>query len=119
VTLTGQEICDMMEENIERTFSCDPFGQMGGYLKRFRGLTLFLKLENPKGQRIVQAFAGSHALDPTTAYQVSFITAQGVPMKYGSGRQNLEIHAVAALADWFSNANRDTNLVSAGQVVVV
>lgn len=91
VTLTGREILDMMEENLERTFSCDPFGQMGGYLKRFRGLTLFLKLENPKGQRIVQAFAGSEALDRATAYSVSFITAQGVPMKYGTDRRNLEI----------------------------
>ncbi len=119
VTLTGQEIMDMMEENIERTFSCDPFGQMGGYLKRFRGLTLFLKLENPKGQRIVQAFAGAKALDVAKAYPVSFITAQGVPMKYGSGRQNLEIHAVAALVDWLSHAERDADLAQAGQVVVV
>ncbi|SFL57784.1 2',3'-cyclic-nucleotide 2'-phosphodiesterase/5'-or 3'-nucleotidase, 5'-nucleotidase family [Loktanella salsilacus] len=119
VTLTGQEICDMMEENIERTFSCDPFGQMGGYLKRFRGLTLFLKLENPKGQRIVQAFAGSQALDPTTAYQVSFITAQGVPMKYGNGRQNLEVHAVAALADWFMNADQNIDLAGTGKAVIV
>ncbi|MDA7430718.1 5'-nucleotidase C-terminal domain-containing protein [Primorskyibacter aestuariivivens] len=119
VTLTGREILDMMEENLERTFSCDPFGQMGGYLKRFRGLTLFLKLENPKGQRIVQAFAGSEALDRATAYSVSFITAQGVPMKYGTDRRNLEIYAVTALIDWFSNADSNIDLMSAGRVIVV
>ncbi len=45
--MTGKEIREMMEDNLERTFSADPFGQMGGYLKRFRWLTIYGKLENP------------------------------------------------------------------------
>jgi 2',3'-cyclic-nucleotide 2'-phosphodiesterase (5'-nucleotidase family) len=56
VDLTGSEIRAMMEENLERTFSADPFAQMGGYLKRFRGLTIYGKLENPSGNRIERVF---------------------------------------------------------------
>jgi len=33
VELTGKEIWSMMEENLEHTFSRDPYNQMGGYLK--------------------------------------------------------------------------------------
>lgn len=55
--MTGTEILQMMEENIERTFSYDPFEQRGGYVKRFRGLTFRVKLENPKDFRI----EGQHA----------------------------------------------------------
>jgi sulfur-oxidizing protein SoxB len=32
--LTGREIWAMMEENLERTFSANPYQQMGGYVKR-------------------------------------------------------------------------------------
>jgi 2',3'-cyclic-nucleotide 2'-phosphodiesterase (5'-nucleotidase family) len=56
VELTGKEIVWMMEENLERTFCPDPYGQMGGYIKRFCGLTIFAKIENPAGHRIDHLF---------------------------------------------------------------
>ncbi len=55
--LTGEELRDMLEENLERTFSCDPYRQMGGYVKRCLGLTVYFKIENPAGQRIQKIFA--------------------------------------------------------------
>jgi len=48
--LTGKELLEMLEENLERTFSCDPYLQMGGYVKRCLGLTLYFKIENPSGR---------------------------------------------------------------------
>jgi hypothetical protein len=61
VELTGAEIWEMMEDNLERTFAADPFNQMGGYLKRFRGLTIYGKLENPPGHRVERIFSGGVA----------------------------------------------------------
>ncbi|WP_417809682.1 5'-nucleotidase C-terminal domain-containing protein [Thioclava sp.] len=79
VDLTGAEIIEMMEENIKHTFSCKPFGQMGGYVKRFRGLVFCVKLENPKGLRIDGAFTQHGPLERTESYSAGFITAKGVP----------------------------------------
>ena len=41
VDLTGQELVQMLEENLERTFSANPFHQLGGYVKRCQGLTAY------------------------------------------------------------------------------
>ena len=56
VEITGQELLNMMEENLERTFSKDPFSQMGGYVKRCLGLNLYFKIENANGLRIQELF---------------------------------------------------------------
>lgn len=39
--LTGAELWSMMEENLERTFSSDPHRQLGGYVKRCRGVNIY------------------------------------------------------------------------------
>ena len=69
VELTGAEIKAMMEGSLESTFSADPLGQMGGYLKRFRGLTIYGKLENPAGHRIEHIFAAGAPLAPDRTYK--------------------------------------------------
>ncbi|SSC66109.1 bifunctional metallophosphatase/5'-nucleotidase [Ciceribacter selenitireducens] len=95
--LLGADIRQMMEENLERTFSPDPYRQMGGYLKRFRGLTMFGKLENPAGHRIEHIFFKGRELEDDEEIAVSFVTAQGVPEKYGHARRDLSIRAIEAL----------------------
>ena len=97
VVLTGRELMEMMEDNLERTFAADPYEQMGGYIKRCAGITVRAKFENPKGHRIESIFVGTEMLAPDTNYPVAFVTAQGVPGKLGTGRKNLEIGAVDAL----------------------
>ncbi len=120
VEITGAKILKMMEENIERTFSCDPFGQRGGYVKRFRGLTFRVKLENPKGHRIVGATNGNAALDSTKIYKVSFITAQGVPAHFGKNRFDLDIKAIDALENWFADPEWvNGGLTNVGRMIVV
>lgn len=109
VEVTGAEILEMMEENIERTFSPDPFKQMGGYLKRFRGLTIYGKLENPAGHRIEHIFAGDDPLDSHRCYRVAFVTAQGVPQKFGRNRTDLPVKAIDALRDYFQSGRIGTN----------
>ena len=64
VTLTGAEVLGMLEQNLERTFACDPFGQMGGYVKRCQGLVCYVKVENPPGHRVQACWAGGRRLDP-------------------------------------------------------
>lgn len=103
VELTGAEIIEMLEENLERTFAANPLDQMGGYLKRFRGLTVYGKLENPSGQRIEHVFAGDAALVKDGRYRVAFVTEQGVPTKFGKNRRQLPIRAIDALRRSFAS----------------
>jgi 2',3'-cyclic-nucleotide 2'-phosphodiesterase (5'-nucleotidase family) len=97
VELTGDEIVNMLEENLERTLASDPYDQMGGYIKRGLGLTAYLKIENPAGQRIQQVFIGNEPLDRFRTYHTAFVTEQGVPQKYGRQRTEMDIHAVEAM----------------------
>lgn len=97
VNLTGYEIKEMLEENLERTFSRDPFGQMGGYIKRMLGVTVLVKIENPAGQRVQQLFLGEKEINLHRLYRAAFVTEQGVPAKFGQGRQNFPERAVDAL----------------------
>jgi len=97
VELSGEEIREMLEENLERTFSCDPYQQMGGYVKRCLGLTVYFKIENPVGQRIQQLFAGNEEVQSDTYYTAAFVTMQGVPQKYGRNRENLQERAIEAM----------------------
>jgi sulfur-oxidizing protein SoxB len=97
VEMTGAEIWGMIEENLERTFSRDAYRQMGGYVKRCRGVNVYCKIENPEGSRIQELFAEGARLERERAYRVAFVTEQGVPEKFGRNRRNLEIRAIDAL----------------------
>ncbi|NBK21429.1 MAG: bifunctional metallophosphatase/5'-nucleotidase [Spirochaetia bacterium] len=102
VNITGEELLAMLEENLERTFASDPYEQMGGYVKRSLGLTVYLKIENPKGQRIQQVFVGKEELDPKRTYYVAFVTEQGVAGKYGSQRKAHPEHAIDAMLSYLA-----------------
>jgi S-sulfosulfanyl-L-cysteine sulfohydrolase len=118
VDMTGQEMWDMMEENLEHTLAADPYRQMGGYVKRCLGLKLYMKVENPAGSRIQQFFVGEEELDRDGSYPVAFVTTQGVPKKYGRNRRDLELHAIDALKCYFT-ANPRVNADLRGTVIAV
>ncbi|MHB8131845.1 MAG: bifunctional metallophosphatase/5'-nucleotidase [Mobilitalea sp.] len=103
VELTGEEIKAMLEENLERTFSCDPYNQMGGYVKRCLGLNVYFKIENPSGNRIQKIFAGNAEMQPDQYYSAAFVTMQGVPQKYGRNRENQSDRIIDAMRKYLSN----------------
>jgi len=103
VELTGREIWEMIEDNLEHTLAADPYLQMGGYVKRCLGLTLYVKCENPAGSRIQQCFIGSEELKRDGSYTAAFVTTQGVPKAFGRNRRDLELHAIDALKRYCSS----------------
>lgn len=102
VEMTGAEIWEMMEENLERTFSSDPYKQMGGFVKRCRGVNIYFKIENPRGARIQEFFAEGKRLEKDKTYAVAFVTEQGVPKKFGKNRREAGIQAIDALTEYFA-----------------
>ena len=103
IELTGEEIKAMLEENLERTFSCDPYNQMGGYVKRCLGLNVYFKIENPSGNRIQKIFAGNEEVQSDRYYTAAFVTRQGVAQKYGRNRENQSEWIIDAMRKYLSN----------------
>ncbi len=97
VKITGKEMWDMMEENLEKTFAKDPYEQMGGYVKRCLGINLYFKIENDYGHRIQRLFVNGEEVNFEKVYDAVFVTSQGVPKKYGHHREKLDIHAIDVL----------------------
>lgn len=106
VDLTGDELRAMLEANLERTYSADPYCQMGGFVKRCRGLNLYFKVENPKGHRIEDLLVDGSPVQPGRIYRAAMLGEQGVPKKYGSARQKIDIDAIAALQGLFARPAR-------------
>ncbi len=116
--LTGREMREMLEENLEHCLATDPYEQMGGYVKRCLGVTVYIKAENPFGSRIQQFFVHNEEIEADRLYPVAFITSQGVPEKYGRNRRELPVSAIDALRRYFSN-HPTVNADLRGSVVVV
>jgi 2',3'-cyclic-nucleotide 2'-phosphodiesterase (5'-nucleotidase family) len=114
--LTGAELWEMMEENFEHTFSRNPYQQMGGYVKRCRGVNIYFKVENPKGKRIHDFFVAGQRLQRSKTYKACFVTEQGVPLRYGRNRQVLDVRAITALQRYL--AKYDAVSVDAARTIV-
>ena len=99
-----------MEENLDRTFSRDPYQQMSEYVKQCMGLNLFFKLENPENLRIQKFLVGNQRLNRDTTYRACFVTEQGILQRYGSTQQDLAVNAIDALERYLLKHNR----ISAG-----
>lgn len=118
VQLTGDEIRTMLEESLEHTFSQDPYCQMGGYVKRVLGMNLYFKVENAAGQRIQELFVQGQTLKGDQLYTAAFVTAQGVPDKYGVNREDLELHAVEGLRKYVA-ARSPVDASQRGTVIAI
>ncbi|MFF5380829.1 bifunctional metallophosphatase/5'-nucleotidase [Pedobacter suwonensis] len=105
VELTGKEILGMLEENLERTFSADPMGQMGGYVKRCLGIKAYMRIENPKKHRIQQLFIGDQHVEDAGTYLCAFITSQGVPEDIGKNRKDLTDTTIDAIVSYLQSNN--------------
>src|SRR3546814_15593230 len=87
----------MLEENPERTFAANPYEQMGGYIKRMRGIRMAFKAENAAGHRIERLYLDGQPDVADALYTVSFVTAQGVPATFGRNPPTLSLDTIAAL----------------------
>lgn len=117
VEMTGAQMQEMIEANLQSTYAKDPFSQLGGYLKRALGIRVYIKIENAKGSRIQKFFVGNEALDPERTYRVAFVTQQGVPEKFGKNRKDMDILAVDAMKDYLATTRFDLGHVDTFIVV--
>ena len=60
-------------------------------------MRLVFKAENDKGRRIDRLYIDGAQIEESARYTAAFITAQGVPAKFGANRRKLPISAIEAL----------------------
>ena len=101
--ITGKELKEMLEEDMENTFSGDPYKQMGGFLKRCKGIYVYFKVENPPGERIQEFYIGDEKVKMDKTYRAAFITTQGIPRKYGENREDLGITTIEAMKNYLQD----------------
>jgi 2',3'-cyclic-nucleotide 2'-phosphodiesterase (5'-nucleotidase family) len=97
VELTGAELKELLEDNLHNTFASNPLEQEGGYVKRCLGLTVYIRIENPRGTRVTRLFAGDKEVEADKIYTAAFLTVQAVPAKYNRNRRDLPDHPVDAM----------------------
>ncbi|EGA90960.1 5'-Nucleotidase domain protein [Planococcus donghaensis MPA1U2] len=68
--LTGQQLLDALEHNLEQVYSSDPFEQKGGYVLRSSGINMTYKPYNPKGHRIQTLQIADSTLQRDKTYRV-------------------------------------------------
>lgn len=100
VEISGEEIKELLEDSLEKTFSDDAMKQMGGYVKRCMGLYVKMRVENPARHRIQQIYFNDSHLQKDKFYKVAFVTMQAVPQKFGRNRKDLDIRAVEAMENY-------------------
>ena len=105
--ITGKELHEMLEENLDKTYSREPLEQMGGYVKRALGIRVYFKVENPFGQRIQEIFVGDEKLDPERVYNACYVTNQGIPEKYGSNHEKHSAKAIDTLVHYLKEETFD------------
>ncbi len=118
VTLTGHQLRELFEKNIEATFACDPWKQRGGYVKRCRGIELLLKLENPIGYRVQQLTVDGRRVGDDEAVQAAFLGEQAVPLDAGRDRRPVGVSSVDALRQYL-RAQRTVTPALRGNIQVV
>ncbi len=118
IELTGDELCAMLESNLERTYAGDAYGQMGGFVKRCRGLNLYFKMENPAGHRIEALLVGGKPIEGPKVYRAAMLGEQGVPKQYGRNRLEVGVNAIEALQQLFAST-RVVRGTRRGSVVAV
>lgn len=116
--LSGAELQAMLEANLESTFSADAYRQMGGYVKRCRGLAAYVKIENPPGHRVQELWVEGQPVKADRLYRAAFLGEQGIPRRFGGEREVLPVRAVDALQRHFER-HRPLSARLRGSVVAV
>lgn len=79
-TVTGQQIINWLEKEINNVFAKDPGKRFGGWLVRFSGMTLKFDSSKEMGQRIVEVTIGGKPLDVNKTYKMASCNRTGEPL---------------------------------------
>ena len=77
--VTGLQILDWLEKELENAFATDPSKRFGGWFVRFAGMEVNCTIGKPKGQRINWVKIKGQALDKNKLYKIVACEREGDP----------------------------------------
>jgi len=77
--ITGQQILDWLEKELENTFAKDPAKRFGGWFVRFKGMQLKIVIENEKGRRVQSVTIQDQPLQIEKIYTIVACEREGDP----------------------------------------
>lgn len=77
--MTGRQLREFWEESMDQVFAADPYGQRGGWGPRPSGMTVRLRLEAPKGKRVVWMKVAGRPVKDEQRYTVASCDRPGDP----------------------------------------
>lgn len=77
--MTGRQLREFWEQSLEQVFASDPYGQRGGWGPRPSGMTVRLRLEAPKGERVVWMKVAGRPVKDEARYTVASCDRPGDP----------------------------------------
>ncbi|NLE46940.1 MAG: bifunctional metallophosphatase/5'-nucleotidase [Sandaracinaceae bacterium] len=75
--VSGQQLLDFFEQELENVFSADPERRFGGWVTRLSGVELTFRAFAPKGERIERIEINGEPLDPHRIYTVTACEREG------------------------------------------
>lgn len=78
--VTGQQVRDWLEKEINNVFAKNPADRFGGWLVRFSGMTLKFDSSKEKGDRIIEVKIQGEDLDLNKTYTMASCNRTGEPM---------------------------------------
>jgi sulfur-oxidizing protein SoxB len=77
--VTGKQIWDWLEKEMENTFSKDPTKRLGGWLVRFQGMKIKFTIANEMGKRVKEIRVAGKKIDLAKTYKVVSCEREGDP----------------------------------------
>lgn len=77
--VTGQQILEWLEKELENAFAPDPSKRFGGWFVRFAGMEVNCTIGKPKGQRVNTVKIKGQSLDKNKTYTIVACEREGDP----------------------------------------
>lgn len=77
--VTGQQLRDWLEKELENVFAKDPARRLGGWLVRFQGMRIRFTIEKEAGTRLEEVLVKGEKLDASKVYKVVSCEREGDP----------------------------------------
>jgi 2',3'-cyclic-nucleotide 2'-phosphodiesterase (5'-nucleotidase family) len=77
--VTGRQVVDWLEQELENAFAADPTKRFGGWFVRFKGMKIRFRAKAAVGSRLEQVLVGEQPLDLRRVYSLLACEREGDP----------------------------------------